>query len=399
MTAGLITGIGRLFAPTADRSVTATNDAAIAWSGGRITWVGRETDLPGDLAAEPTLDVEGRAIVPGFVDAHTHLVYAGDRLDEFSRRLRGESYEQIAASGGGIHSTVAAVRTATVEDLATQASERLGRMARSGTTTVEIKTGYGLDLAGERRMLDVIDRLRRGSAVDIVTTLLAAHAVPPGIDRADYVDTVVNDIVPSLGERAEFCDVFCDRGAFSPSEAARVLEAGAALGLGVRIHAEQLGHTGAAALAARLGAASADHLDHADPEDLEALRRAGTVAVLLPGVSLSMRTPFPDGRWVWDAGLDVAIATDCNPGTSPVERMPFVVALAVLEMGLTPDEALWAATLGGARSLRLSDRGSLSVGERADLVVLDADDHAVLSYRPDHDHVWRVVSGGVAVPG
>ncbi|NNC76064.1 MAG: imidazolonepropionase [Acidimicrobiia bacterium] len=399
MTARLLTGIGRLFSPTAARTVDHVEDAVVALDGTRIEWVGSRTDLPRELRDRETIDCEGRAVVPGFVDAHTHLVFAGDRATEFSRRLGGETYESIAAAGGGIRATVDATRAASRDELVAASSARLDRMIGAGTTTVEIKTGYGLDLATESKMVDVIEALAAATPVDVVTTVLAAHATPEGTSRDSYLELVMGEVIPMLAGRAAFCDVFCDPVGFSADECRMVLDTASAHGLGLRVHADQTGRAGGAEMAAAMGAASADHLDHATAADLEALRRAGTVAVLLPGASLTMRLPFPGGRAVWDSGVELALATDCNPGTSYLETMPFVVALGVLEMGLSPSEALWAATLGGARALQLADRGVIAPGMRADLVVLDTDHHVDLSYRPDGDHIWQVVAGGRPLRG
>jgi imidazolonepropionase len=298
-------------------------------------------------------------------------------------------------------------------------------MLRSGTTTIEVKSGYGLTVADELRLLHVavaagqqasrtmgtgdIDLASDGVSHElhqwhvtvgadigptVVPTFLGAHVPDRGMDRQRYVELVVEEMLPTIPGNAEFCDVFVDRGAFTVDDGRRILTAAAGLGLGLRLHAEQLSHTGAAALAAELGAASADHLDHATPEDAAALAAAGVVATLLPTASFAMRSPQAPGRMLWDAGVTVAIATDCNPGTSNVESMPFVIALACLEMGLTPEEAVWAATLGGARSLRLGDRGRIVPGAVADLVVLDAPSYLHIPYRPGSDLVWRVMKSG-----
>jgi imidazolonepropionase len=372
-------------------------DAAVALDGERIVWVGPAAELPESHRDHDTIDCEGRAVVPGFVDSHTHAVFAGDRSEEFARRLRGESYEEILAAGGGIHSTVAATRAASADPLVDDAVARLGRMLRSGTTTTEVKSGYGLTTTDEKRILEVAVEAGRRSPVDVIPTFLGAHVPDRGFDRAEYVDLVVDEMLPACAPLAEWCDVFCDRGAFSVDDARRILTAAAGHGLGTRLHAEQLVHTGAAALAAELGAASADHLDHVTAEDAALLKGAGVVATLLPAASFSMRAPQAPGRMLWDAGVTVALATDCNPGTSNVESMPLVIALACLEMGLTPEEAVWAATRGGARALRLEDRGHVTPGALADLAILDAPSYAHIPYRPGSDLVWKVVKGGVVV--
>lgn len=371
--------------------------AAVAIRGGVVVWVGRDDEVPADLRDLPAFDVGGRAVLPGFVDAHTHLVFGGDRAEEFARRLRGESYEEILAAGGGIHATVAATRAATPDDLVDQAAARALRMLASGTTTVEIKSGYGLTTAHETRLLLAAVSVGERTPVDVVPTFLGAHVVDRGSDRDAYVDLVVDEMLPAASLLARSCDVFCDEGAFSVGEARRILTAARDLGLATRLHAEQLAHTGAAALAAEIGAQSADHLDHATPDDAAMLRDAGVVAVLLPAVSLSMRTPPPPARMLWDAGATVALATDCNPGTAYVESMPLVVALGCLEAGLTPEEAVWAATAGGAAALRMPDRGAVAEGARGDLVVLDADSHVDLIYRPGGVATAAVVASGQVV--
>ncbi|MEN8115037.1 MAG: imidazolonepropionase, partial [Actinomycetota bacterium] len=370
--------------------------AAVAISGGLIAWTGNESDIPADYTDLPGLDAGGAAVLPGFVDPHTHIVFAGERSDEFARRLRGETYEEILAAGGGIRSTVAATRAASEDELLDEAAERAWRMLSQGTTTVEVKSGYGLDVATEAKMLRVARRLDKLLPIDVVPTFLGAHVLPAEYanDRDAYVDLVCGEMLDGCASDARFCDVFCDQAAFTVDETRRILEAARRHGLDARVHADQLGRVGAASLAADLAAASADHIDHATAHDLAAMRDAGTVAVLLPAVSFSMQLPYPDGRRIWDSGVTVALATDSNPGTAYVQSMPFVIALAVLNLGLTPDEAVWAATRGGAMSLRMPDRGQVVPGAQADLVVLDAPTHLHLPYRPDGDLVAAVVKRG-----
>lgn len=395
----LIANIGHLVTNTSgipgDLGLVA--DAAVAIEGGTIAWVGPAGEVPDRFREGETLDAGGRAVLPGFVDAHTHLVFAGDRADEFARRLRGESYEQILADGGGIHRTVAATRAAAFDDLVAGATARMGRMLRAGTTTVEVKSGYGLQPMAEVSMLAAARAGAAATGMSVVGTFLGAHVVPRGTERDAYVRYVVRDMLPGAASYARFCDVFVDRGAFTVDDARTIFSAAAAHGMTPRLHAEQLTHTGAALLAAEVGAASADHLDRATEDDARALAAAGVVATLLPAASFSMRSPQAPGRMLWDAGVTVALATDCNPGTSYVESMPFVIALACVEMGLTPEEAVWAATLGGARSLRLDDRGKVVPGAVADLVILDADSHVHLPYRPATNLTWKVLKGGAVV--
>ncbi len=395
----LLTRIGELVtnAPDAPDRVGAVRDAAVAMRDGVVAWAGPDADLPVEHRDLPTITCEGRAVIPGFVDAHTHLVFAGDRSDEFARRLRGDSYEDVLAAGGGIHNTVRATRAATTDELVEGAAARAQRMLEAGTTTVEIKSGYGLDVATEQRMLTAAARVGEEVALDVVPTFLGAHVVPRGADRDEYMRLIEDEMLPACAPLARHCDVFADRGAFTLEEARRVVGAGKRHGLSPRLHAEQLAHTGAARLAAELGAVSADHLDHATAEDAAAMRDAGTVAVLLPGASFSMRQAQAPGRMLWDAGVTVAVATDCNPGTSFTESMQLVVALSCLEMGFAPEEALWAATRGGALALRQPRKGWVGLGAIADLVVLDAPSHVHVPYRPGTNLVWKVVKGGRVV--
>jgi imidazolonepropionase len=395
----LVTNIGSLVTNASGRpgDVGIVHDAAVAVRDGVVVWVGAADEVPTEHREAETLDVEGRAAIPGFVDAHTHLVFAGDRSDEFARRLAGDRYEDILASGGGIHSTVAATRAAPFDLLVDETLGRLGRMLASGTTTLEAKSGYGLTVADEVRILEATAAAGDRSPVDVVPTFLGAHVPDRGVAVDDYVDLVVDEMLPACAPLARFCDVFCDAAAFDVEASRRVLGAGAAHGLGLRVHAEQLGRIGGAALAAELGATSADHLDHATPEDAAALREAGVVGVILPGASFSMGSPQAPARMLWDAGVTIGLATDCNPGTSNIESMGFVIALACIEAGLTPDEAVWAATRGGALSLGLRDRGAVTPGSVADIVIVDAPSHRHVPYRPGSDLVWKVVKGGVEV--
>ena len=397
----LVTNIGQLVTndPSRGDLLGLIDGAACAILDGDIAWVGSQDDLPPDYLDLAIIDAGGAAVVPGFVDSHTHIVFAGDRSDEFARRLAGESYEDILSTGGGIHSTVDATRLASGNELFDAAAARARHMLASGTTTVEIKSGYGLDVDAEAKLLGVAARLDAELPIDVVPTFLGAHVVPAEYrDRRDeYVELVCTHMLEVCAPLATFCDVFCDQAAFTVAESRRILDAAAAHGLGLRLHADQLGRVGAAALAADLAAASADHLDYATAGDLAAMLDAGTVAVLLPGVSYSMRLAYPDGRSIWDSGVAVAIATDCNPGTAWVETMPFVIALASLYLGLTPEEALWAATRGGAAALLLEDRGHVSVGALGDLVILDAPSYLHLPYRPDSELVAAVVKRGVQV--
>ena len=394
----LVVNIGQLVTNDVARpgALGVVDVAGIAIVGGTVAWTGFGDNVPDRYRDPPRLDAGEAAVLPGFVDPHTHLISAGDRSEEFDRRLRGESYEQILEGGGGILSTVAATRASSEDHLFDEAASRVWRMVTNGTTTVETKSGYGLDTEAELRMLRVANRLGEALPIDVVPTFLGAHVVPleSRSDRDAYIDLVCGPMLDACAPYARFCDVFCDAAAFSVEETRRILEAARSHGLEVRIHADQLSRTGGAALAADLHAVSADHLDHATTDDLALMRSSGTAAVLLPAVSFCMSLPYPNGRAIWDSGVSVALATDCNPGTANVESMPFVISLAVLNMGLTTEQALWAATLGGARALGFDDRGRLAPGAIGDLVVLDAPSYLHIAYRPASDIVAAVVKRG-----
>lgn len=353
-------------------------DAGLVVEDGRVAWVGDSAATP---PADDVVDVAGAAVIPGFVDSHTHLVFAGDRAPEFEARMAGSRY-----TAGGIRTTVAATRATGDDQLAALLAARTAELRRQGTTTVEIKSGYSLDVAGEARSL----RLAR--AVTPETTFLGAHLVPSGWEADDYLALVTGEMLAACAPHARWVDVFCERGAFDADQSRTVLEAGIAAGLLPRVHANQLGPGPGVLLACELGAAAADHCTYLTDDDVAALADTGVVAGLLPGVEFSTRHPYPDARRLLDAGVRVALATDCNPGTSYTSSMPFCIALAVRELGMTPLEALHAATQGGAWSLRRTDVGHLRVGARADLVVLDAPSHVHLSYRPGVPLVARVVT-------
>ena len=338
----------------------------------------------------PELDAGGRAVIPGFVDAHTHLVFAGDRADEFAARLAGRPYE-----AGGIWRTVEQTRAASFDDLVAQTVRRADSCLAGGTTTIEVKSGYGLDTATERRLLEAVAVAAPRTAAELVPTFLGAHLAPD----PSYVDLVVEEMLPACAGLAVSCDAFCDVGALTVEQSRRVLEAGRAHGLALRIHAEELAWTGGAQLAAQLGCLSADHLVHATPADAAAMSGAGVVAVLLPSTSFCLRSDYAPARMLVDAGVEIALATDCNPGTSYTTSMPFVVALACSAYGLSADEAVRAATEGGARALGRSDVGHLRPGAAGDLVVLDGDHWVDLAYHPGMPLVAAVVKAGAVVVG
>ena len=353
-------------------------DAAVVIEEGRIAWVGPSSDAP---AASAAIDLEGRAVLPGFVDSHAHLLFAGDRAAEFAARMSGQPY-----SAGGIRSTVAATRGATDEQLAENLHRLAAELRRSGVTTFETKSGYGLTTVDESRAL----RIARDVTGD--TTYLGAHVVPAEFEGRpdDYVALVAGGMLEACAPHAKWIDVFCDRGAFDVDQARTILLAGMAAGLAPRLHANQLQHGGGVQLAVELDAASADHCTHLDDRDIEALAGSNTVATLLPGAEFSTRSPYPDARRLLDAGATIALATDCNPGSSYTTSMSLMIALAVRDMSMTPDEAVWSATLGGAQALRRNDIGRISIGSRADLISLNAPSHVHIAYRPGVDLIDRV---------
>ncbi|MGI5213706.1 imidazolonepropionase [Plantactinospora sp. CA-290183] len=357
--------------------------AALLIEEGEVVWIGPARYAP---AADRRIDAGGRAVLPGFVDSHAHLVFAGDRAAEFAARMAGQPY-----TGGGIRTTVAATRAADDERLRGTVGRLRAEALRQGTTTIEIKSGYGLTVADEARSL------RIAAEFTTETTFLGAHVVPPEYaDRPDdYVGLLCGPMLRAALPYAKWIDVFCERGAFDADHARAILTVGQAAGLGVRVHANQLGPGPGVRLAVELGAASADHCTHLSDADVEALAGSETVATLLPGAEFSTRSPYPDARRLLDAGVTVALATDCNPGSSYTSSMPFCIALAVRELGMTPAEAVWAATAGGARALRHERAGVLRPGVPADLSILDAPSHLHLAYRPGVPLISQVLHNGV----
>lgn len=374
MTTTLIDNIGLLVTHEQDRAQR--TGASLVIEDGVVAWVGE-----GSPAADERIDAGGRCVIPGFVDSHSHLVFAGDRSDEFEARMAGRRYE-----AGGIRRTVRLTRAAPDEQLLANARRLVAEARSQGTTTLEIKSGYGLSVADEERSV------RLAATLTPEVTFLGAHVVPEGVSREEYVDLVTGEMLDACAPHSRWIDVFCETGAFTVDESRRILTAGIARGLGARVHAGQLGESDGVRLAVELGAASVDHCTYLSDADVEALAGSATVATLLPGVEFSTKHPYPDARRLLDAGVAVALASDCNPGSSFTTSMPLMVALAVREMGMTPAEALAAATLGGAAALRRTDVGHLRVGARADLAILDAPSYVHLAYRPGVPLVHRVLS-------
>lgn len=372
MSSVLVTGASEIITndPAHGAPIGRVQGAAMVVDDGAVSWVGPAPSAP---PTDETVDVGGRSVIPGFVDSHSHLVFAGDRSEEFAARMTGEPY-----SAGGIRTTVAATRGATDEQLAAQVSRLTAEMGRQGTTTVEIKSGYGLNVVDESRALAVARQFTEE------TTFLGAHIVAPEFadDPGAYVDLVTGAMLQACAPHAKWVDVFCERGAFDADQSRAVLRAGKAAGLEPRVHANQLGHGPGVTVACEEGAAAADHCTYLTDADVDGLAQAGVVATLLPGVEFSTRSPYPDARRLLDAGVTVALASDCNPGSCYTSSMPLCVALAVREMGMSPAEGLWSATAGGAAALRRTDVGSLVAGARADFVVLDAPSYIHLAYRP-----------------
>lgn len=405
--ASLLTCAGRVPRSGADQAaIGAIPGGALAAREGRIVWVGSARELAEVVRPLPgatTVDASGGTVLPGFCDPHTHLPFAGTREDEFARRIAGATYQEIAAAGGGILSTVRATRAASEEELVELARPRLARMLRHGTTSLEAKSGYGLSEEDEIKQLRALRRLAALQPVEITATALPAHTVPPEYreDRGGYLELVCGTILPRVAREglADCCDVFLEKGVFDAAESRRVLEAGKALGLRPRLHADQLSSGGGAELAAELGALSADHLENASAAGLAAMARAGTVAVLLPGATFFlMLREYADARRLIEAGVPVALATDFNPGSCYTESMPMILTLAVLQMRMTIEEAIVAATANAAAAIGRGDEvGTLEVGKQADIVVLDVPSHRHLGYHFGVNPIRHVVKRGEVV--
>lgn len=388
MTSRLFTNIGSLVTndPTLDRGpLGVLENAAFVVEQGRITWVGAASQAP---ASDRCLDLGGRAVLPGFVESHSHLVFAGDRSHEFAARMEGKPYE-----AGGIRTTIEATRAASAAELELNTRSLMQEYARAGATTIEVKTGYGQSAESELKSVQV------AAACTDEVTLLAAHVAPPEYrDKHDeYVQMVVDTMIPECAPYASWIDVFCERGAFSQDESRAVLQAGIAAGLKARVHGNQLTYGAGVQLAVELGAASVDHVVYLTDADVDALANSSTVATVLPGADFSTRGAYPDARRLLDAGVTVALGADCNPGTSFTTSIPFCIALAVRDLHMSPDEAVWAATAGGAAALGRTDIGAITVGARADVLALDAPNHLHLAYRPGVPLVAGVWKDGQTV--
>lgn len=406
MSAWVCTGIGQLAvipqspqSNSPDDQLGLIPDAAMVINDGKIAWNGPESDLPGQWANLHKVDLKGRVVLPGFVDCHTHVVYGGDRLDDFGRRSRGWTYEDILKAGGGIHTTVQATRTETVDNLVESASRRLERMFGYGTTTVEIKTGYGLNKESELKMLSAINSLKGTQPQKIVSTYLGAHVVPKDANsREAYVAEVIETIPDAARAGANFVDVFCEDGAFTVDEARAILDAASAHNLKLKMHVEQLGRTGGTALGAELGALSVDHVDHASDEDIKALGKAGTTAVLLPSAALFLgHTKLPQAANFRAHNVPIALATDCNPGSTPVEDLGLIASMGCSLMGMTPEESLRAITVQAAVALDLQGEvGTLEPGARADFAILSKDSRDVreVPYRMGASRIAYILAQG-----
>jgi imidazolonepropionase len=377
-------------------------DCTLVSRDGRIDWIGPTASLPPLPPDAEVIDATGQVVLPGFVDSHTHVIFAGTREGEFEQRLRGLSYQQIAERGGGINATVRRVRAASKEELKALARPRLRRLLRHGVTAVEVKSGYGLTTADEIKCLEAVAELNAEGPLELVPTFLGAHAVPPEYrsDRDGYLRLLLDDMLPQVarGRLAEFCDVFCEAGVFSVEESRRVLARARDLGLRLKLHADELTPLGGAELAAALGAASADHLLCVTDAGIDALAASGTVATLLPGTAFFLGMPYAPARRLIERGAAVALASDCNPGTCPTENLPLVGAMACTQMKMLPAEAVNALTLNAAAALDRADRlGSLEPGKQADFIVCDVPDYRHLFYHFGINHVRRVIKRGRVV--
>lgn len=370
----------------------------------KILWFGTTRDSEiliekGEISPAGTIDLRGKTVLPGFCDSHTHIVFGGDRSREFARRLRGVSYVQIAEEGGGIQTTVKGTRQASVEELVEVGKKQAFEMIKHGTTAIEIKSGYGLSTESEIKMLEAIKILKEELPIEISATFLGAHDFPPEYksDREKYIDILCNEMIPEVAERglAEYCDAFVDEGYYTLEEGERVLRAGLDAGLKLKVHCDELADFGAASMAASLGAISADHLLYVSDKGIEDMRKAGTIAALLPGTAYFIRMPYAPARKIIDSNVVTALSTDCNPGSSFTQNMQLILSLAAINMHMTAEEAIAAATLNGAAAMEKSDKiGSLEVGKQADFIVCDCKNYSELFYNFGINHVSQTWTKG-----
>ncbi|MFM8281313.1 MAG: imidazolonepropionase [Bacteroidota bacterium] len=377
------------------------HDAAILFSD-RFEWIGPSADFPNELSYDQVIDCSGKVILPGFVDSHTHCVFAGDRSDEFARRLRGVSYTQIASEGGGILATVSSVRNASIEELAERGMKLAMEAMNYGTTTIEMKSGYGLSLESELSLLKAIDIVRKEVPIRIISTFMGAHDVPPEYsdDRSAYVDLLINEMLPSIKEQglAEFCDIFTDTGYFTIHDSMRILESASALGFKLKVHADELTPFGAAEMAGAMRAVSADHLLFCSQEGMKAMKQAGTIATLLPGTAYTLKLQYAPARTMIEQGLIVALATDCNPGSCYTPNMQLILSLACTNMGMSIEEAITASTLHGALALCAEDIcGSIEVNKSADFIIVDTHSYPDIVYHFGVNHVQETWAMGKRV--
>ncbi|MFH2004189.1 MAG: imidazolonepropionase [Bacteroidota bacterium] len=384
------------------RNLGIIEDAALIIQDGYISWYGKMIEMQiADIDKNiDEFDCSGKVVMPGFVDSHTHLVFGGSREEEFSMRSAGATYQEIAEKGGGILNSVRNTRKASKKDLKKPARKYLNAMLRQGTTTVEIKSGYGLDMDTEIKMLEAIKELQEEEIIRIVPTFIGAHAIPPEYKNQpdEYVKLVCERMIPYIGQRklADFCDVFCEKGYFTVEDSEKILNKGKEFGLLPKIHADELNPFGGAELAGRIGALSADHLEHISDEGIEALKQAGVVAVLLPGVSFFLNHQYAPARKIIDNGVPVAIASDFNPGSCMSYSMQLMMTIACTHMRMSPEEVITASTINAAAALNLSDEiGSIDVGKRGDVIILDIPNYKFLPYHFGENHVYRVVKNGV----
>jgi imidazolonepropionase len=377
-------------------------DGALVIRDGIIDWVGPTAQLPANPVGAEVIDARDRVVLPGLIDSHTHLIFDGSRVDEFEQRLQGRTYQRIAECGGGINATVQRVRSASLEELKASARQRIERFLRLGVTTIEAKSGYGLNTADELKCLRAIAELNAEGRIELVPTFLGAHAVPPEFrgNRGGYLRLLIDEMLPQIARArlARFCDVFCETGVFDLDETGRILSKARDLGFQLKLHADELTPLGGAELAARLGAVSADHLLCVTDAGIDALARSGTVATLLPGTAFFLGVPYAPARTLIERGAVVALASDCNPGTCPTENLPLVGAMACTQMKMLPAETLAALTLNAAAALGMSDRlGSLEVGKEADVIIGDVPDYRRLFYQFGMNHVTCVIKRGRVV--